>query len=172
MTGSISPIKLQLLVCFLITHSSSLVLGYKSSNETTHGDSTLRNSVQQNSAKAVPLEPCSLKPLTGFFRDGYCRTADEDYGSHTVCAQVTKDFLEFTKSRGNDLSTPNGRSFPGLKPGDYWCLCAVRWLEAFKMGKITPIKVKATNEKALNVIPMDILDKVDDVNVIDSHDEL
>ena len=120
----------------------------------------------------MPLEPCSLNPLTGFFRDGYCRTANEDYGSHTVCARVTKDFLDFTKSRGNDLSTPRRPSFPGLKHGDYWCLCAVRWLEAFKLGKVTAMKLKATNEKALSVIPEDVLDEVDDRITKEVHDEL
>ena len=144
----------------------------RNSSKTTTGGSTLKNSVQQINIQGEPLETCSLNPLTGFFRDGYCRTADEDHGSHTLCARVTKDFLEFTKSRGNDLSTPRGRSFPGLKPGDYWCLCAVRWLEAFQMGKVTPVKLKATNEKARNVISMDVLEKVDDSFASEVHDEL
>ena len=142
------------------------------SSKITIGSATLKNSIQQNSVRDVQLEICSLDPLTGFFRDGYCRTADEDYGSHTLCAQVTRDFLEFTKSRGNDLSTPRGKSFPGLKPGDYWCLCAVRWMEGFQMGKVTPVKLKATNEKALKVVPMDVLEKVDDTFAADMHDEL
>ena len=142
------------------------------SSKITISGSTLKNSVQQSSVRGVPLETCSLEPLTGFFRDGYCRTADEDYGSHTLCAQVTREFLEFTKSRGNDLSTPRGRSFPGLKPGDYWCLCALRWMEGFQMGKVTPVKLKATNEKALKAVPMDILEKVDDTFASQTHDEL
>ena len=144
----------------------------KNSSKVTSSGSTLKNSVQQKSVHGVPIETCSLDPLTGFFRDGYCRTADEDYGSHTLCARMTKDFLEFTKSRGNDLSTSRGRSFPGLKPGDYWCLCAVRWYEGFQSGKITPVKLKATNEKALKVVPMDILEKVDDTFASEIHDEL
>merc|ERR1712141_119453 len=145
---------------------SLILLAQKPRNETSS------TSVQQNSVKGFHSETCSLDPLTGFYRDGYCRTSDQDYGSHTVCARMTKEFLAFTKSRGNDLSTPHGQSFPGLKNGDYWCLCAVRWLEGFKMGKVTPVKLKATNLKAMDVIHRDILEKVDDNYATESHDEL
>jgi uncharacterized protein (DUF2237 family) len=80
-----------------------------------------------------PLEICSIKPMTGFYRDGCCNTGREDIGSHTVCAVMTSAFLEFSKSRGNDLSTPLPEfGFPGVKPGDRWCLCAARWQEAFR----------------------------------------
>ena len=83
-----------------------------------------------------PLEICSIKPMTGFYRDGCCDTGREDFGSHTVCAVLTSAFLEFSKSRGNDLSTPMPEfGFPGLKPGDRWCLCAPRWREAFEAKK-------------------------------------
>jgi uncharacterized protein (DUF2237 family) len=97
-----------------------------------------------------PLEACSRAPLTGFFRDGCCNTGPEDRGSHTVCAVVTADFLAFSKSRGNDLSTPlPDYGFPGLQPGDRWCLCAPRWQEAFEAGKAPRVALKATHEGAL-----------------------
>jgi|SRR5579883_1838630 len=97
-----------------------------------------------------PLEPCSLKPLTGFFRDGCCNTAREDVGSHTVCAVMTAEFLAFSKSRGNDLSTPvPAYGFPGLKTGDRWCLCAPRWQEAFEAGRAPRVVLRATHAGAL-----------------------
>lgn len=96
---------------------------------------------------------CSKKPLTGFYRDGTCKSDARDSGNHSVCAVLTKEFLEFTKSQGNDLSTPNPRyDFPGLKPGDRWCLCAARWLEAFNAGIKTEVKNKATSKRALEVV--------------------
>ena len=97
-------------------------------------------------------------PLTGFYRDGYCKTGDADQGSHVIAAIVTREFLEFTKSRGNDLSTPNS-NFPGLKPGDKWCLCALRWKESYDAGLAPPVVLEATNKKALNYIPLDVLKK-------------
>lgn len=97
-----------------------------------------------------PLEVCSLKPMTGFFRDGCCDTSREDVGSHTVCAVVTAGFLAFSKSRGNDLSTPVPEfGFPGLQPGDRWCLCAPRWQEAFDAGQAPRAALRATHEGAL-----------------------
>jgi uncharacterized protein (DUF2237 family) len=96
------------------------------------------------------LEVCSLKPMTGFFRDGCCDTSREDIGSHTVCAVMTAAFLEFSKSRGNDLSTPMPEfGFPGLKPGDRWCLCAPRWQEALEAGQAPRVVLRATHEGAL-----------------------
>ncbi len=96
------------------------------------------------------LEVCSLKPMTGFFRDGCCDTSREDIGSHTVCAVMTAAFLEFSKSRGNDLSTPVPEyGFPGLQPGDRWCLCAPRWQEAFQAGSAPRVALRATHEGAL-----------------------
>jgi len=92
------------------------------------------------------LQKCSEDPPTGFYRDGYCITGKEDIGTHTVCAEMTKEFLEFTQSQGNDLSTPTG-SFPGLNPGDNWCLCENRWNEAFNRGKAPPVIKEATNMK-------------------------
>ena len=104
------------------------------------------------------LHPCCTDPLTGFHRDGFCNTNHLDHGRHVVCAIVTEEFLSFTKSRGNDLSTPRPEyDFPGLKPGDGWCLCALRWLEAYHADLAPPIKVQATHEKALEYISKDIL---------------
>ena len=101
------------------------------------------------------LVPCSHDPLTGFFRDGHCHTCQEDYGSHTVCAQMTEAFLTFSTSRGNDLSTPNPRyGFPGLKPGDRWCVCAARWREAAEAGVAPPVILESTHERALEVIAL------------------
>jgi len=98
-----------------------------------------------------PLEDCSLKPMTGFFRDGCCNTGPEDVGSHAVCAVMTAAFLEFSKSRGNDLSTPIPQfGFPGLKPGERWCLCAPRWQEAFEAGQAPRVVLRATHEGALD----------------------
>ena len=105
-----------------------------------------------------PLEPCSFEPNTGFFRDGHCHTCAQDHGSHTVCAVMTAEFLAFSKSRGNDLSTPMPQyDFPGLKPGDHWCLCAGRWLEAHEAGKAPKVNLEATNEAALAIVPLDAL---------------
>ena len=100
-----------------------------------------------------PLKLCCNEPLTGYFRDGYCRTDKLDYGSHTVCAIVTEEFLEFSKRKGNDLTTPHQEHlFPGLKPGDKWCLCALRWKEAFESGCAPKVELESTDEKALEYI--------------------
>lgn len=104
------------------------------------------------------MEPCCSDPVTGFFRDGYCSTNDEDMGVHVTCVQVTAEFLEFSKSRGNDLSTPNPMyGFPGLKPGDRWCLCASRWVEALKAGKAPKIVLQSTHEKMLEYADLETL---------------
>jgi uncharacterized protein len=97
-----------------------------------------------------PLETCSIEPMTGFFRNGCCDTSAEDTGSHTVCVVMTAAFLAFSKARGNDLSTPMPQwGFPGLKPGDRWCLCAPRWQEAFAAGQAPRVVLRATHEGAL-----------------------
>jgi uncharacterized protein len=97
-----------------------------------------------------PLELCSINPRTGFYRDGCCNTGREDVGSHTVCVVMTAEFLEFSKSRGNDLSTPAPDfGFPGLKPGDRWCLCAPRWQEALDAGQAPRVVLRATHKGAL-----------------------
>ena len=102
-----------------------------------------------------PLLACSFDPLTGFFRDGCCTTGPEDLGSHTVCARVTEAFLAFSRERGNDLSTPRPEyRFRGLKPGDRWCVCAARWLEACEAGAAPPVVLEATHEAALRVVPL------------------
>ena len=103
-----------------------------------------------------PLELCSNEPKTGFFRTGCCETDAQDIGTHTVCAIMDKEFLQFSLHQGNDLITPVADfDFPGLKPGDRWCLCANRWLEAFEAGFAPQIIAKATNIKTLDIIPLD-----------------
>ncbi len=104
------------------------------------------------------LEPCSKDPLTGFFRDGCCNTSEQDAGCHTVCAEVTDDFLAFSRSRGNDLSTPNAAfGFAGLKAGDRWCLCAARWLEAARADCAPRVHLEATHRKTLETVALDLL---------------
>ena len=102
-----------------------------------------------------PLANCSNAPLTGFYRDGCCRTGPDDLGSHVVCIQATAEFLEFSKSRGNDLSTPvDDFGFPGLKPGDRWCLCALRWKEALEAGHAPRVVLTSTHEAVLNYVDL------------------
>lgn len=104
------------------------------------------------------LEPCCFEPKTGFYRDGFCKTGAEDYGTHVVCAIITNEFLEYTKTKGNDLSTPIPEwQFPGLKAGDKWCLCILRWLEAEKVGKAPKLVLEATQEKALEYTSLEML---------------
>ena len=101
------------------------------------------------------LEPCGRDPLTGFFRDGCCSTGPEDVGSHTVCAVMTREFLEHQRAVGNDLLTPRPEwSFPGLQPGDRWCVVALRWAEAYNDGVAAPVVLASTHERALDVIPL------------------
>lgn len=106
------------------------------------------------------LETCSTNPMTGFFRDGCCRTDEQDLGMHVVCSEVTEEFLEFSKASGNDLSTPNpDYDFPGLKPGDRWCVCALRWKEAMDNGVAPPVVLTSTHESVLEVISLEDLKK-------------
>ena len=100
-----------------------------------------------------PLAECSRDPLTGYYRDGCCNTGADDRGSHVVCARVTTAFLEFSRSRGNDLMTPRP-GFPGLRDGDGWCLCAHRWAEALAGGVAPPVRLEATHEKALEIVSL------------------
>jgi uncharacterized protein (DUF2237 family) len=100
-----------------------------------------------------PLDACSLSPRTGFTRSGDCETGPEDFGSHTVCAQVTREFLAFSRRRGNDLTTP-APGFPGLKPGDRWCLCAARWQEAFEAGCAPRVVLRATHARSLDIVSL------------------
>ena len=106
-----------------------------------------------------PLAACSLgEPVTGFYRDGDCSTGPDDLGRHVVCARVTAEFLEFSKRRGNDLSTPQPNyGFPGLKPGDRWCLCAARWREALEADAAPRVVLMATHKKALEIVSLDDL---------------
>lgn len=106
----------------------------------------------------LPLQSCCQDPVTGYFRDGYCKTMAEDLGTHVVCARVTREFLEFSRQRGNDLISPAPQwKFPGLKPGDQWCLCVSRWMEAEKAGVAPPVILEATHEKALEYTSMETL---------------
>jgi len=105
-----------------------------------------------------PLLPCGTEPLTGFYRDGSCSTGPEDLGSHTVCAVVSADFLAMQRELGNDLTTPRPEyGFPGLRPGDRWCVVAVRWLQAYQAGVAAGVVLAATNVAALDVVPLEAL---------------
>ena len=104
------------------------------------------------------LIACCYAPKTGFYRDGFCHTGQNDYGVHITCALMTQEFLEYTKAQGNDLSTPNAR-FPGLKPGDKWCLCISRWIEAMNNGVAPPIVLESTHQKALDYVDLKVLKK-------------
>lgn len=105
-----------------------------------------------------PIETCSEKPVTGFYRDGCCNTSDDDFGSHTVCIEVTREFLEFSRFRGNDLSTPRPEfGFPGLQPGDRWCLCAERWREAHDAGMAPRVHLRSTHQRALEIVPIEMM---------------
>ena len=104
------------------------------------------------------LEPCGIDPVTGFFRDGCCRTGPEDQGSHTICAVVTAEFLAHQQSTGNDLATPMpAYRFPGLVPGDRWCVTAVNWLRAHQDGAAAYVVLASTHERALDIVPLDAL---------------
>ena len=105
-----------------------------------------------------PLKACCYSPMTGFYRDGYCRTGPDDKGLHTVCIVATAEFLAFSRAMGNDLSTPMEQyDFPGLQPGDHWCLCVTRWVEAFEAGKAPPVVLEATHLHALEFIALEDL---------------
>ncbi|WP_299875940.1 DUF2237 family protein [uncultured Cocleimonas sp.] len=105
-----------------------------------------------------PLDMCGDAPMTGFYRDSYCNTCDEDVGSHTVCVEISKLFLEYSKAKGNDLSTPVPQfGFVGLTSGDSWCLCAARWLEAYNDGAAPRVFLSRTHKRALDIVSLDIL---------------
>ncbi len=107
-----------------------------------------------------PLIDCSTDPVTGFFRDGCCNTNDQDIGSHTICIEVSTTFLEYSRFKGNDLTTPMPDfGFPGLKPGDCWCLCAARWLEAYESEMAPRVFLQRTHKKALEIVPLKLLNK-------------
>ena len=123
-----------------------------------------------------PLEECGTDPLTGFFRDGCCATGPEDLGSHTICAVVTAEFLEHQRSIGNDLSTPMPQfRFPGLVPGDKWCVTARNWLRAHEDGAAAPVMLASTNARVLDLVPLEVLtryavDVPDDASELDADD--
>lgn len=113
---------------------------------------------EQRNVLGGELQECSSDPLTGFYRDGRCHTAPEDVGRHTICAVVSREFLEHQRSVGNDLSTPRPEyGFPGLEPGDRWCVVAARWLQACEDGAPAPVLLAATHESALEVVPLQLL---------------
>ena len=115
---------------------------------------------KQKNILGEEIELCCDNPITGFFRDGFCHTDDTDDGVHTVCVSMTEDFLKFSKSRGNDLSTPRPEfDFPGLKEGDNWCLCAERLSEAYEFDKAPKLYIKKTNIRTLDIIPLEVLKK-------------
>ncbi|MDD9950439.1 MAG: DUF2237 domain-containing protein [Zetaproteobacteria bacterium] len=112
------------------------------------------------SVLGTPLKECSCKPMTGFYRNGRCSTGPEDQGLHTVCVELTREFLSFSRARGNDLMTPRPEwGFPGLQPGDHWCLCALRWQEAFEAGKAPLVFLEATHQKTLEVVKLTDLEQ-------------
>jgi uncharacterized protein (DUF2237 family) len=117
-------------------------------------------SEEERNVFGEPLVPCSLDPVTGFFRNGHCWAGDDGRARHLVCAQMTDEFLAFSKSRGNDLSTPRPEfAFPGLKAGDRWCIVAERWLEAHEAGKAPRIALQSTHEFVLDLVPFNTLKK-------------
>lgn len=106
------------------------------------------------------LKPCSFDPMTGFFRDGCCNTGPQDRGRHTICARMTAEFLEFSRVRGNDLGTPRPEyGFTGLRPGDRWCLCAARWVEAWRAGAAPKVVLASTHRSALDHVPLEVLEE-------------
>ena len=121
-----------------------------------------------------PLEPCGEDPVTGFYRDGFCSCGDQDAGLHAICAVVTAEFLEHQRSVGNDLTTPMlAYAFPGLRPGDRWCVVAVRWLQAHRDGVAPPVVLASTHERALEIVPLAALkqhsvDVPEDASALDS----
>jgi uncharacterized protein (DUF2237 family) len=118
-------------------------------------DRPVEGESRQRNVFGEPLASCSERPLTGFYRTGCCHTGAEDLGLHTVCVEVTAEFLAFSKARGNDLSTPRPEfGFPGLEPGDRWCLCAARWREAFEAGRAPRVILAATHEATLEIVEL------------------
>ena len=122
-----------------------------------HGHGHEPEPVERN-VLGTALEPCGTDPMTGFYRDGRCRTGAEDFGSHTVCTVVTREFLQQQRSVGNDLVSPRPEwQFPGLRPGDRWCVVAARWLQAYQEGVAAPVVLASTHERATEVVPLALL---------------
>ncbi len=119
-----------------------------------------RNATTVQNVLGTTLVPCSTEPMTGFFRDGCCNTSEDDHGVHTVCCEVTAEFLAFSKDAGNDLSTPHRAfGFPGLQPGDRWCLCASRWVEAMEAGRAPRVVLESTHARTLEFVPLAVLQR-------------
>ena len=139
-----------------VASSGTLLARYSKELEVNALRDMLENEpAPQRNVFGEPLQTCSDSPVTGFFRDGCCNTGPEDLGSHTVCVVVTAEFLAFSKKAGNDLSTPMPEfDFPGLKPGDRWCLCAARWRQAFEAGMAPKAVLAATHERALEIVTL------------------
>lgn len=134
------------------------VMGWANPNCSLESCMEEDNHPTEFSVQAKPLKPCSTEPMTGFYRDSYCRTGTNDRGVHVVCATMNQAFLAFTKSKGNDLSSPAPQyGFPGLKVGDRWCLCAARWKEAQEAGKAPTVVLEATSNAALKITPLSLL---------------
>ena len=132
--------------------------GYANPNCSLESCSEKDNHPTELSVQKKPLKPCSTDPMTGFYRDSYCRTGANDRGIHVVCATMNQEFLSFTKSKGNDLSSPAPQyGFPGLKVGDRWCLCAARWKEAQQAGKAPTVVLESTSASALKITPLSLL---------------
>jgi uncharacterized protein (DUF2237 family) len=120
--------------------------------------STIRYDETARNVLGGELKPCSVDPMTGFYRNGCCETGPHDMGLHTVCAVMTEAFLAYSQGVGNDLSTPQPDfGFPGLKPGDRWCICAPRWKEALDAGKAPPVVLESTHEETLAIVPLGVL---------------
>ena len=118
----------------------------------------MTQAIQARNVLGEPLQPCSYEPLTGWYRDGCCNTGPGDSGLHTLCARMTGAFLEFSFRAGNDLITPHPEfEFPGLKPGDQWCMCVTRWVDAFEAGVIAPVVLEATHISALEFVDLSTL---------------
>jgi uncharacterized protein len=130
-------------------------------NPTPHVESNSPVSVAKN-VLGTPLKPCCFNPQTGFYRDGFCHTGPEDLGLHTACVVVNEPFLSYSKAQGNDLSTPHPEwNFPGLKPGDAWCVCALRWVQAYEDGMAAPLILEACHESLLEQVPLEVLKQFD-----------
>ncbi|WP_227430698.1 DUF2237 family protein [Psychrobacter sp. I-STPA6b] len=116
--------------------------------------------LNQRNVLGSALASCCFAPLTGYYRNGFCHTGERDIGQHTVCAKMTSDFLNFSASQGNDLITPIPElGFQGLQPGDYWCICALRWIEAYNHNIAPPLKLEACHESLLDLVDLEILKK-------------
>lgn len=140
------------------TASAPILFSYEPSDSGGPRSSRDTDAMSHRNVLGGELESCSSDPLTGFYRDGCCRTGPEDVGSHTICAVVTAEFLEHQRSIGNDLSTPVPQfRFPGLVPGDRWCVTAVNWLRAHHAGAAAYVVLASTDERALDVVPLDVL---------------